>query len=194
MHPYPKLSCWLGAALGLASTGCSTHSPAPKAVSAEQGLAALLVKANTAETAGQKDQAINLWKQATTAYPAAKEPWAKLARLQYDAGQYVDAAQSAQQAVARDANDEEALQLLTRASLKQAARSANELARHKGITPALRTESLDTIRQLRDTMGDTITTVQPTAPVRASAAPARTEPRRTAKSSDPFSKLKDSLR
>ena len=194
MHPYPKLSCWLGAALVLASTGCSTHSPAPKAVSAEQGLAALLVKANTAETAGQKDQAINLWKQATTAYPAAKEPWAKLARLQYDAGQYVDAAQSAQQAVARDANDEEALQLLTRASLKQAARSANELARHKGITPALRTESLDTIRQLRDTMGDTITTVQPTAPVRASAAPARAEPRRTAKTSDPFSKLKDSLR
>jgi tetratricopeptide (TPR) repeat protein len=190
MHHF-KLSPWLGAIALIACTGCVSNPPA--APTGEQGLAALLVKANGAEAAGQKEQAVNLWKQATTAYPAAKEPWAKLAQFQYDAGQYADAALSAQQVLTRDSADDHAHELMTRASLKLAALSAGELARQKDVSAMLRADTQDSMRQLREALAEPRQEVAPPSTARAPGSNKHPE-RKPPKTAGPFDKLKDYLR
>ena len=152
---------------------CST---APVAPPAAPKLTDLLSQASQASAAGKKDQAVTVWKQAATAFPADKTPWVSIAQTRYESGQYGEAIQAAQEVLLRDPNDKMANSIIAISGLRLSTRALSDLSRQSNLAGPIKTESQDLARILRETLGDTVL-VPPAAaqPVRAAArTPVRT--------------------
>lgn len=178
-----------GAVIALALGACSsapTKPPAPPTI------ADLMGKAAAAESAGQTEAAVTLWKEAALAYPAEKEPWTEIAQTRYDAGQYGEAIVSAQEILVRDPNDQLAHSIIAISGLRLSTRALADLSRQNNLSGSLRTESQDLAKLLRESLGEQVLVPPP----RASRQPARTTttPRKGAKpaseSANPFDALK----
>ncbi|WP_229413473.1 tetratricopeptide repeat protein [Massilia violaceinigra] len=170
----------------------SACDSAPK-VPPRAPLADLLNQASQAAGSGQKEQAVTVWKQAAAAYPADKAPWASIAQTRYDAGQYGEAIVSAQEVLLRDPNDKAANSIIAIAGLRLSTRALGDLNRQNGMTPALRTESQDLAKLLRENLGDNTAAT----PTRRTEPTRRKPAEKTSKTdkddgnkSDPFDLLK----
>lgn len=183
----------LGSALCVMALGaCSTTAPV-KPVKAS--LAEVMGKAAAADTAGQKEAAIALWREAASAYPADKTPWTRMAQTRYDAGQYGEAIVNAQEILVRDPNDQLANSIIAISGLRLSTRALADLSRQNNLSGSLRTESQDLAKLLRESLGEQVL-VPPAPRARAAAAPAatRTPARKGAKppaetSANPFDGL-----
>ncbi|MDM5178099.1 hypothetical protein PO883_12950 [Massilia sp. DJPM01] len=178
-------------ACAAALSACGTTPVVPKGPAP---LADLLNQATQAAGSGQKEQAVSMWKQAAAAYPADKTPWASIAQTRYDAGQYGEAIVSAQEVLLRDPNDKAANSIIAIAGLRLSTRALGDLNRQNGMTPALRTESQDLAKLLRENLGESpvASSVRRTEPVKR-----RDKAEKTSKTdkddgnkSDPFDLLK----
>ncbi|MYM96686.1 hypothetical protein GTP90_22780 [Rugamonas sp. FT81W] len=157
----------------------------------------MLAKASQASGAGQKEQAVTLWKEAAEAYPADKTPWTNIAQTRYEAGQYGDAIVSAQEVLVRDPNDRLANSIIAISGLRLSTRALSDLSRQNNLSGSLRTESQDLAKLLRESLGETVLVPPPPAPP---AAPARNNSTAKGKkgkhkaaedsSADPFNALK----
>jgi len=139
---------------------------------AKPSLQAMLSQAGTASGAGQKEQAVTLWKQAAVAYPADKAPWLNIAQTRYEAGQYGDAIINAQEVLVRDPNDTLANSIIAISGLRLSTRSLSDLSRQNNLSGSIRTESQDLAKLLRESLGETVL-VPPAAAPSPAAAPAR---------------------
>ena len=187
----------LGAAAFLAAalSACST---APKLPDTPQ-LTEMLSKASQAAAAGEKEKAVTTWKQAATAYPADKSPWASIAQTRYEAGQYGEAITAAQEVLVRDPNDKLANSIIATSGLRLATRALGDLSRQNNLSGSLRTESQDLAKLLRETLGETVlfNTPQPKRAEQdkvkvptAKKPPAKTAGNDSDKSANPFDSLK----
>ncbi len=187
-------------ALACAAT-LSACSTAPVAVPAAPKLADLLSQGSQAAATGKKEQAVTVWKQAATAFPADKTPWISIAQTRYEGGQYGEAIQAAQEVLLRDPNDKLANSIIAISGLRLSTRALADLSRQSNLAGPIKTESQDLARILRETLGDTVL-VPPAAsapPVRAARnnAPARSNTKNNSKqdkdddaSANPFQTLK----
>ena len=182
------------AACAIALTACSTTPTTPPAPTKLQDM---LAEATKASSAGQKEQAVKLWKQTAAAYPTDKTPWTHIAQTRYEAGQYGDAIQAAQEVLVRDPNDKLANSIIAISGLRLSTRALGDLSRQNNLSGSLRTESQDLAKLLRESLGEQVL-VPPTAPQQA-ARPARVAKKSSAKASsnndddnsaDPFRALK----
>lgn len=184
----------IGAAaiLALALTACSTtpvNPPEPPK------LADMLDKASQAAGSGNKEQAIDLWKQAATAYPADKSPWSHIAQTRYEAGQYGDAIQAALEVLVRDPNDKLANSIVAISGLRLSTRAIGDLSRQNNLNGSLKSESQELAKLLRENLGETVLVPPPPAPpARERERPARTAKKKAAKnessaSANPFQAL-----
>jgi tetratricopeptide (TPR) repeat protein len=133
----------------------------------------LLAKATEASSAGRKEDAVTLWKEAAAAYPADKTPWASIAQTRYDAGQYGDAIVSAQEVLVRDPNDRLANSIIAISGLRLSTRALSDLSRQNNLSGTIKTESQDLAKLLRETLGEQILFPAP--------APTATPPKAVAK-------------
>jgi tetratricopeptide (TPR) repeat protein len=177
---------------------CGTAAVKPATPSLQE----LLAQASQASAAGNKEQAVTLWRQGAAAYPADKAPWAGIAQTRYDAGQYGEAILGAQEVLVRDPNDQLANSIIAISGLRLSTRALGDLSRQNNLSGSLRTESQDLAKLLRESLGETV--LVPVAPGRAApladrgkaAAPAAGARKPGAKaaetnpSADPFSTLK----
>ena len=151
-------------------------------------------KAAAADSAGQKEAAIALWRQAAGAYPADKDPWIKIAQTRYDAGQYGEAIVNAEEVKVRDPNDQLANSIIAISGLRLSIRALSDLRSQNNLSGSLRTESQDLAKLLRESLGEQV--LVPPAPRARAATPAtRTPARKGAKpttdtSANPFDALK----
>lgn len=160
----------LGAALCAASlSACMTAPVAQKPALAS--MEDMLAKATQASGAGQKEQAVTLWKEAAVAYPADKAPWSSIAQTRYEAGQYGEAIVNAQEVLVRDPNDRLANSIIAISGLRLSTRALSDLSRQNNLSGSLRTESQDLAKLLRESLGETV--LVPPQPAPASAGPAR---------------------
>lgn len=175
---------------------CST---APvKTAPTTASLQSMLSQASTASSAGNKEQAVTLWRQAAVAYPADKSPWIGIAQTRYDAGQYGEAILGAQEVLVRDPNDQLANSIIAISGLRLSTRALGDLSRQNRLSGSLRTESQDLAKLLRESLGETV--LVPVTPPRpasnvAERGRAGTGKKPAAKpegasSADPFSALK----
>jgi tetratricopeptide (TPR) repeat protein len=160
-------------ACAAALTGCDTTAKAPPLPKGPAPLADLLSQGSQAAATGQKEQAISVWKQAGTAYPADKAPWANIAQSRYDSGQYGEAIVAAQEVLLRDPNDKAANTIIAIGGLRLSTRALGDLNRQNNMTPQLRADAQEMAKLLRENMSDNTASVVPTRRTTPAARPLR---------------------
>ena len=119
-------------------------------------LSVIMDEAEASIKAGQKDAGLNKFSEAAKLYPAAKQPWLRIAQLHYDAANYGDAIVAAQQVSARDDKDKVALSILSVSGLRVSTKALADLGRQNQLTGSIRTEAQDLARTLRDSLGERV--------------------------------------
>ena len=139
--------------------------------------------------AGRVDAAIASFDRAAMADPTRKEPWLRMAQLQFDAGNYGRAIVAAEEVLQRDPDDPVADSVLTVAGLRIASQSLQRLEGNGALASATaRTEAERLAHAMRDTMGEAILgSAEPEAPAR------RATPRRRATQPTPEPKRKPTV-
>jgi hypothetical protein len=195
----------LGTAAFVATLSACGTTPTVAPPTAVPKLQDMLTKASEAASAGQKEQAVTLWKQAAAAHPADKTPWGNIAKAKFDAAQYGEAIVNAQEVLVRDPNDKQASSIIATSGLRLATRALSDLSRQNGLSGSLQKESMELAKLLRESLGrdDLFVTTPPPAKIRVrdddkvkpgnsggskakTAKPAADE----CKASDPFCALK----
>lgn len=196
---FGRMGRFLGAAVCAVSLSACSTAPTAKVADAPAKPSAteLLAKAEQASSAGQKEQAVTLWKQAAAMNPADKAPWASIAQTRYDAGQYGEAIVSAQEVLVRDPNDRVANSIIATSGLRLSTRALADLSRQNNLNGSVKTEAQDLAKLLRESLGETILFPSPAAAApapapKASAAKGRKAKAKAEESSgaNPFGALK----
>lgn len=197
--PVGRLSRFVGAAAcAILLSACATTKPELAEKPPVPTMDELLAKATEASTAGRKEDAVTLWKEAAAAYPADKTPWSSIAQTRYDAGQYGEAIVSAQEVLVRDPNDRLANSIIAISGLRLSTRALADLSRQNNLSGSIKTESQDLAKLLRESLGEQILVpapVQATPPAKAVAkGRARSKAKQAvaagASGADPFGALK----
>ena len=188
-------------AAALASlAACGTTPPAGPAKPTMQSL---LTQASQANAAGNKEQAITLWKEGATAYPQDKTPWIHIAQSRYESGKYGEAILAAQEVLVRDPNDTLANSIIATSGLRLSTRALADLSRQNHLSGSVKTEAQDLAKLLRESLNDPgpLFSPPPAAPAREAERVVRKSPARGKKaaaaaanddisSADPFKSLK----
>jgi tetratricopeptide (TPR) repeat protein len=197
--PFGRISRFVGAAAcAILLSACATTKPEVAEKPPAPTMEELLAKAADANTAGRKEDAVTLWKEAAAAYPADKAPWSSIAQTRYDAGQYGDAIVNAQEVLVRDPNDRLANSIIAISGLRLSTRALADLSRQNNLSGSIRTESQDLAKLLRESLGEQVLVPPPVVapapakPVARGRARAKAKPQAVAGSSgaDPFGALK----
>lgn len=196
--PAGRISRFIGAAAcAILLSACATmNKPEVAETPPVPTMEDMLAKASEASSAGRKEDAVTLWKEAAAAYPADKAPWSSIAQTRYDAGQYGEAIVNAQEVLVRDPNDRLANSIIAISGLRLSTRALADLSRQNNLSGSIRTESQDLAKLLRESLGEQVL-VPPPAPAAPSKAVARGRARPKAKhaatgasGADPFGALK----
>jgi tetratricopeptide (TPR) repeat protein len=196
--PVGRLSRFVGAtACAILLSACATTKPEVAEKPPAPTMDELLAKANEASSAGRKEDAVTLWKEAAVAYPADKAPWTSIAQTRYDAGQYGDAIVSAQEVLVRDPNDRLANSIIAISGLRLSTRALADLSRQNNLSGSIKTESQDLAKLLRETLCETIlfpspapAAAPPKAVAKGKARPKAKQAAAGASGADPFGALK----
>lgn len=142
--------------------GCATApgvtGEKPKSIE----LSVLMEQAAAAEKAETKQAAIAKYEEAAKSYPASKAPWARIAQIQYDSGNYGEAIVAAQQVVSRDDKDKVAHSILSVSGLRVSSKALADLSRQNELTGSVRSEAQNLTKVLRESLGEQ--TLVPAAP------------------------------
>ncbi|MGY4882599.1 hypothetical protein EI541_16140 [Xanthomonas citri pv. eucalyptorum] len=157
-------------------------------------------RAEAEVTSGGAEQALKTFEDAGRADPTRKEPWVRIAQLQFDRANYARAIVAAQEVLQRDPNDLVADGVLTVAGFRIANQSLQRLQNRGALASGTARKEAETLAStLRATMGDDIlqpeepkkrkpvrNTRRAATPVAKDPAPAKETPRASA---DPFQNL-----
>ncbi|WP_322403945.1 hypothetical protein [Massilia luteola] len=196
--PFGRISRFIGAAAcAILLSACATTKPEVAEKPPAPTMEELLAKAADANTAGRKEDAVTLWKEAAAAYPADKAPWSSIAQTRYDAGQYGEAIVNAQEVLVRDPNDRLANSIIAISGLRLSTRALADLSRQNNLSGSIRTESQDLAKLLRESLGEQVLVPPPVAAPAPPKAVARGRARARVKQAaaassgaDPFGALK----
>ena len=184
--------------LGACST---TDVKPPEAAPAVQSLPEYMRQGSAALSGGSHEKARVVYREAAKAYPAAKEPWQRLAEDYFDARDYGNAILAAQEVILRDASDSVATSVLAVSGLRVSASALQSLRSQNGIAAGTRSEAETMAKTLREVLGESVLVPRPvagaSAPATASTAKARAHPvarkpaaQTAAPAENPFDKLK----
>lgn len=176
---------------------CATMGDAQE----QPGYVELLSRAESEVVAGRLPAALAGFDKASQADPMRKEPWVRIAQLQFDAGNYGRAIVAAQEVLRRDPTDKIADSVLTVAGLRIAAESLQRLQGNGALaSTTARVEAERLAATMRATMGEDILKAdededQPRSQkrrrstARRDPAPAKPKPAEPEASSNPFQLL-----
>jgi Flp pilus assembly protein TadD len=193
MSRFSSIQRLFGAATcAVALTACGTAAIKKPELPLPPPVEQTLAKASEASTAGNKEQALTLLKEANSAYPDDKTPLLEMAQIKYDGGQYGEAILDAQQALSRDPTDTRANSIIAISGLRLSTAALADLARQKNLSKNVRTESEDLAKLLRESLKEEV--LIPTPPAkpqpRQRARVVRKVAPKAAEAADPFGALK----
>lgn len=163
------------------------------------------VKVDALLEKGNRDEAIVILQDLATKNPDRKEPWGRMAKIQFDAGSYSEAIVSAEEVLQRDDADRTAKSIRAVAGLRVAAQSLADLRNDVELKGNARSDATALASVMRETLGEDV--LVPPAELEArkkreaaaaarakKARPAATAPKKAgsapASGGDPFSLLK----
>ncbi|SBV53231.1 hypothetical protein XBLMG947_4042 [Xanthomonas bromi] len=143
-----------------ALVGCAS---APKKAPPPSSFDDTMSRAEAEVTSGGAEQALKTFEDAGRADPTRKEPWVRMAQLQFDRANYARAIVAAQEVLQRDPNDLVADGVLTVAGFRIANQSLQRLQGRGALASGTARKEAETLAStLRATMGDDI--LQPDEP------------------------------
>ncbi|AMP06153.1 tetratricopeptide repeat protein [Collimonas pratensis] len=184
-----------GMALTCLVSACATTPP--PAVDPAAKLDAIVAEADAAQKAGQTDKAVKLLKDATSAFPADKGPWIRLAQIRFDAENYGDAISYALEGLNRDPKDKVANSIVAVGGLRLSTKALNDLRTQNDLNGNVRNEAQGLAKILRESLGETVlvparpkAVVRPAVPKKgAVAAKPGTTPEPSGDGANPFGSL-----
>ena len=170
----------LGAATALLS-GCATGPD--KSLTAEEFSRFLQesdVKVERLLSEGKREEAVGVLRTATSLLPVSKEPWSRLAKIHFDAGDYGNAIVASGEVLQRDPADRMAKSVRAVSGLRVAAESLNDLRNDEKLVGSARADAVQLAKVLRETLGESVLVPPPTQEEldrQAEEARARSAPR-----------------
>ena len=186
-------------------SGCSTT---PKSGDADSKvklveLSTLMSQAGATEKSGTKANAIAQYEEAAKIYPAAKQPWIRIAQIHFESLNYGEAIIAAQQVVARDSKDKIAQSILAVSGLRVSTRALGDLSRQNELDGSVKSEAQNLARLIRESLGERVlvpaaspdpSRSSPSAPRQPATRPGATPPKPAEtpdkRSGNPFDVLK----
>jgi tetratricopeptide (TPR) repeat protein len=146
---------WLaGAACALALSACADGNT--KHNTGGQNYDQLMQQAESNVRSQNADGAKLYFNKAASADPTRKEPWFRLAQLNFNQQNYGGAIVSAQEVLQRDASDVDAESILTVAGLRVAVEALGRLHDENNLQGPAHQEAEKLAAKLRDTLGEDI--------------------------------------
>ncbi|TCS39479.1 hypothetical protein EDC30_101435 [Paucimonas lemoignei] len=134
--------------------GCA--STATVGSDGQSSIEPLITQAESEMSKGRRDQAIALLNQAAKESPTNVTPWLKIANIWFDEGNYPSSILAANEALARDNNNQEAKSLLVVSGLRVAAKAVQGLVPHNPVNPNARQEAENLTKSLRQALGEKV--------------------------------------
>jgi predicted Zn-dependent protease len=142
-----------GAVLACLLSACATQAPP---VDPAAKLDSIVAEADAAQKAGQTDKAVKLLKDATSAFPADKTPWVRLAQIRFDTENYGDAISNALEGLQRDPKDKVANSIVAVGGLRLSTKALNDLRTQNDLNGNVRSEAQGLAKILRESLGETV--------------------------------------
>lgn len=120
---------------------------------------------------GNQKDALKLLDELAAKNPERKEPWARKARIHFDAGNYAQAITSAEEVLQRDPADRSAKSIRAVAGLRVATQSLNELRSDVELKGNARSDAIGLVKVMRETLGESV--LVPPAASRSDSAGSR---------------------
>jgi hypothetical protein len=140
---------------GCASTDKLSDAGLPGSA-AQPPLEGFLQQAQAASQQGLHDKSRRTLREAAMAYPAAKEPWLRLAEDYFRQGDYGNAILAAQEVTQRDARHPLAQSVLAVSGLRVSAQALGELRERSSFEVGSRDEAVELTKQMRTHLGEPV--------------------------------------
>lgn len=123
---------------------------------------------------GSQKDAIKLLDDMARRNPERKEPWARKAKIYFDAGSYAQAISAAEEVLLRDPADRSAKVIRAVAGLRVAGQSLNELRSDTELKGSAHSDAVGLVKVMRETLGEDV--LVPSADSRREVRPAKPKP------------------
>ncbi|WP_374265197.1 tetratricopeptide repeat protein [Zoogloea sp.] len=149
-------------------TGCAANSVKPVEFGDEWERSSAQVDLLIKE--GKPQDALKVLDDTAKKSPDRKEPWARKARIHFEAKEYSRAILSAEEVLQRDPADRDAKGIRAASGLRVAQQSLSDLRKEAGLKGDAQKDAVELVKILRDIVGDKV--VVPAAGPAPAARPA----------------------
>lgn len=105
---------------------------------------------------GNAEEAMRILDDLARRNPDRKEPWARMARIQFDSGNYAQAIVSAEEVLQRDGADRTAKSIRAVAGLRVATQSLSDLRNDVELKGDARSDAVSLANVMRETLGEDV--------------------------------------
>lgn len=156
MFSFKNISIALVSGTCLVLSGCAGNQPAMS----KDEFSAVMTKSNANLDAllqkGNQEEATKILGDLAKRNPERKEPWARLAKIYFDAKNYSQAIVAAEEVLQRDGMDRSAKSIRAVAGLRVAAQSLKELRDDVDLKGDARGDAVGLAQVMRDTLGEEV--------------------------------------
>lgn len=144
------------AAVVMSLAACTTVPKEPVAVVMPPTYAELMAAVDDAEKIGAPDKALAALEQAARTEPGNKQPWLRIAQLQFDGRNYGAAISASQEVLVRDNADVTAKSIMAASGLRVSALALDQLRAADALGGSTRDEAQSLARTMRNALGESI--------------------------------------
>ncbi|MCC4116952.1 tetratricopeptide repeat protein [Aromatoleum toluclasticum] len=149
-------------AMVLLVTGCASTPGSMSQDDYSQYLKTTTLQVDQLLAESKRDEAVNLLSKAAELGPASKEPWVRIARIQFDGGKYGEAIVAAGEVLQRDPADRVAKSVRAVSGLRVATESLADLRNDTEMTGSARGDAVALARVMRESLGESVLIPPPT--------------------------------
>lgn len=148
---------WLVLAVAIALlSGCASNKVAMTKEEFVQAMSESGVKVDTLLEKGESDEAVTVLADLAKRNPDRKEPWSRMAKIQFDSGNYAQAIVSAEEVLQRDDTDRTAKSIRAVAGLRVASQSLSDLRNDVELKGNARSDAASLAAVMRETLGEDV--------------------------------------
>lgn len=144
--------------LGLVAvlSGCATGKVAMTQDQFLEAMGKSDIKVESLLDKGNQEEAVRLLGDLAKKNPDRKEPWGRMAKVYFDAGNYAQAIVSAEEVLQRDTSDRAAKSIRAVAGLRVAAQSLTDLRNDVELKGNARSDAAGLAKVMRETLGEEV--------------------------------------
>ena len=149
-------------AMAVLVTGCASTPQKMSQDDYSQYLKTTTTQVDQLLAESKRDEAVGLLAKAAELGPESKEPWVRIARIQFDGGKYGEAIVAAGEVLQRDPADRVAKSVRAVSGLRVATESLADLRSDTEMTGSARGDAVALAKVMRESLGESVLIPPPT--------------------------------